>query len=520
VTALGPDDIEAARRLRGPEAADAFAAGAAPVLLRAIDRRVASAIVAERADAYVTVLFGMALLRRAHELEPLHEDIERTVADAVASLDAGPRDEQALARDLDQLVEWGCLTRRAEPLKIRGYKDISRERFRYRLTEDAVALLEWLESRLDAYAQGRVDDGRDLLVDVLGHLRELSRVVTAWHKGERSADAARRAMHLSALVDERTRTIGEELLAFRASMLAFAARPYEIAALRPILAWLERYVTVYLTRIEALRGDIVARLEELGQPRLRRALEEQRASLERERAETPAAFRAGASLRAPAELLEAQASFYAERGRLAELCLKIDDSARGVLRKMHRHLREIERRSARLEDIRARIAEVKRLPADATDERLAAFANALIGSAHARFGGRQGPSTARAAPPLPRKHTSVPPDRAGRAPLRPKATAPEAVRELRARRLADLRRWLEAAVLRGASEAVLSEAALTSPDAPRRWLDVARARHLDRGRDLARLGVAIADAGGEAELGDESAGLRAPNCVVKKGADA
>lgn len=514
--ALAPDEIEAARRLRGPDAAVAFAEGAAGVLLRAVDRRVASAIVAERAEAYVTLLYGMLLLRRSHELEPLHEDIERMVGRTTRREGEGAGDEQALARDLDQLVEWGCLTRRAEPLKIRGYKDISRERFRYHLTEDAVALLEWLEARLEAHANGRADDGRDLLIDVLGHLRELSRVVTHWHKGERTDEAARRAMHLCALVDERTRAIGEELLTFRASMLAFAGRPYDVRALRAILAWLERYVSVYLARIEALRADIVGRLEELGLPRHRRALAEQLAALERERLETPAVFRSGLALRPPSELLEAQESFYAERGRLAELSRRIDDSARAVLRKMHRHLREIERRSARVEDLRARIAEIARLDADAEDDRLSAFANALVGSAHARFGRRQAPAAARVAPPLPRKHAAAAVDRTTRPPLRPKANPPDAVRELRARRLAELARWIDDAVLRGAAEARLSAVELGASDSPRRWLDVARARHLDRGRDLARVGVTIADAGGEARLGDERVGLRAPDCIVKK----
>lgn len=513
--ALAPDEIEAARRLRGPDAAVAFEEGAARILLRAIDRRVASAIVADRAEAYLAVLYGMLLLRRSHELEPLHEDVERMVGRARGAGD-GEDDEQALARDLDQLVEWGCLTRRAEPLKIRGYKDISRERFRYHLTEDAVALLEWLEARLEAHAHGRADDGRDLLVDVLGHLRELSRVVAHWHKGERTEESARRAMHLCALVDERTRAIGEELLTFRASMLAFAGRPYDVTALRPILAWLERYVSVYLARIEALRADIVARLEELAQPRYRRALVEQQEALERERLETPAVFRSGLALRPPSELLDAQEAFYAERGRLSELSRRIDDSARAVLRKMHRHLREIERRSARVEDLRARIAEVARLAQREDDDRLSAFANALVGSAHARFGGRHGPSQARIAPPLPRKHAATAVDRTSRAPLRPKANPPDAVRELRARRLAELGRWIEEAVLRGGSEARLSEVALVTAESPRRWLDVARARHLDRGRDLARVGVAIAEAEGEARIGDASAGLSAPDCIVKK----
>ena len=48
----------------------------------------------------------------------------------------------------------------------------------------------------------------------------------------------------------------------------------------------------------------------------------------------------------------------------------------------------------------------------------------------------------------------------------------------------------------------------------RRWLDVARARHLDRGRDLDRLGVSINDAAGVAVVGGGTGKLLAPDCVV------
>ena len=426
-------------------------------------------------------------------------------------------DDQAFARDVDQLVTWGCLDRHAEPLRIRGYKDIRRERFRYRLTDDAVGMLEWLEAGLERRLHGSTNDGRDLLVDVLGHLKELSRVVSQWHKGERSEEAPRRAMHLLSLVDDRAHAIAEELLAFRGSMLAFAARPYDLGALRAILEWLSRYVTVYLERIETLRREIVARLDELAQPRFRRALAEQHDILAGERIGTPTAFRAGGALREAHELLDAQRPFFADGGRLVELCSRIDDSGRAVLRKMHRHLREIERRSARLEDLRARMAEIVVLDPDCDDERLAAFANSVVSSAHARFGSRHGATTERALPPLPRRHSPPAVDRSHRAPLREKKTPPATVRELRARRLAELRAWVDEVLLKGRREIRLGADPPNQPDAPRRWLDVARARHLNRSRDLVRIDVAIDAADGDTRIGDAETGLVAPDCVVRKG---
>ena len=514
-----PHELLAARALLVGDP-QAFDNGAAPLLLRAMDRSVAQAIVADRAPIYVTILYGALLRRHEHELEPLHEDLERFLAQALTALDPA-RDDQAFARDVDSLVGWGCLERHAEPLKIRGYKDLRRERFRYRLTEDAVALLGWLQARLEARLEGRSDDGRDLLVDVLGQLRELVRIVTQWHRGERSEDAPRRTMYLLGRVDDRVNAITEELLGFRASMLAFSARPYDIDALRAILGWLERYVGVYLARLRTLGGEISARIDELSVPRFRRVLGEHQSLLVVERAETPAAFRSGGSLRDAAELLGSLRPFFANDGRLADLCARIDDSARAVLRKMHRHLRELERRNARLEDVRARIAEMAQVVVDEDDPRLAGFVNALVASAHARFGGRSGHTDARLAPPLPRKHAAPAIDRSDRPPLRPKQAPSEAVRELRARRLADLRAWIEASLLRGKSEVRLADAPLhvaagtPGPSVPRRWLDVSRVRYLDRGRDLRRLGIAIESVSGDVRIGDVSEGVCAPDCIVR-----
>ena len=513
---LDPETSTLARRLLGPERALAFEEGAAPVLLRGQHAPVASVLLAERANAYVTVLYGLLLLRRAHELEPLHEDLYRRLAPAQAAR-GEPYEPEQFAQDMTQLLEWGCVARRTEPLKIRGYKDIRREKYRYRLSEDAIALLEWLEERLAALLEGRTQDSRDLLTDVLGQLKEIERIAERWRKDERAEDMPRRAVYLLTRIDDTVQAITDELLSFSAGMVAFASRPYEFDALRTILGWLERYVTVYLARIEQLRGEIQERLDRLTQPRFRQALRECQAELERERELAPLSLRAGGVMRSPDELLDAQRPFFEHRGQLAQLCARIDDSSRGVLRKMYRHLRELERRSALLQDLRARIREVAGLAADGPDPRLGAFLNALVASAHGRFARRRPPARDRVQPPMPRATQT--PRREGDTsrPLRPKRASPETVRILRAKRAVELGVWLEEVVLRGELRVRLSELAPTGSEAPRCWLDVVRAQHLACGRELSPLGVGIEDTDGPpATLGTAEVGLEAPDCLVSR----
>ncbi len=293
-------------------------------------------------------------------------------------------------------------------------------------------------------------------------------------------------------------------------MLAFASRPYDLAALRAILGWLERYVAVYVQRLEELRAEIATRLHELGAARYQEALRACHDAVTAERALTPRALRAHAVI-PPAERIAAQAGFFAAGGGLAAACARIDDATRGVVVKMQHHVRELERRNARLGDLRAAIRAVAGGPAE--DARLGALVGALVASGHVRLDRRPATASARMTPPMPRSHT-----RAAAAPeaqpLARKRGTLAAARALAAQRQAELGMWLGALVGDDARRR-LSTAAVGA-DGPRRWLDVARAAHLGGGRALHALGFALAPAGGEAVLGDDTCGLRAPDQWIQR----
>lgn len=508
-TPLPPD----AARLLGPTRASAFDDGLSPLLGRAIGGPVVNVLVTDRSAAYLVLLDALVLLRRDHELEPLHDEVYRRVA-PVLSRDGDAYDSETFAQDLDQLREWACVERLAEITKIRGYKDNRRERFRYRLTPDAVSLVEWLESRLAERLEGRRADGRDRLADVVSYLREAVRSLDEWRRADSpSIDVARRTVYVLGAVDDAIDEISEELLSFRAGMLAFTSRPYRIEALREILAWLASYVGRYLEKLAELRDVIDDRLRTLAQPRYRVALRTCRDALLADDARTPRSFRERRTIRDTDDQIDAQIAFFATEGRLARLCSHIETSASAVLRKIGRHLRELERRSARLGDLRAAIREVASFAAT-EDPRLGAFVRSLVASAHGTFLRSAPHDGERVRPPLPRAYR---PPRDGRspAPLRPKAASPEAIRALRAARDAELAAWLRDRLLQGRSEVLLSTADVSGSEAPRRWLDVARARHLGRGKALDRLGVSVDDANGTAIVGNDTIGLEAADAVVR-----
>jgi hypothetical protein len=513
-TAHGAEPITTHRLFDG-DRERAFADGCAPLLATAVAGRVTNLIAAERASYYLNLVYALLLLRRDHELEPRHIDLYRRVLGPQRLL-GGDYSPAEFAQDLEQLVDWGAVDRITEAQRLRGYKDNRRVRFRYRLTDDAVALLEWLEARLAAKLEGRVRDSRDRLADVVAYLKEARRVLDGWRRpegGSSEPDDARRAYYLLEAIGDAVGEISDELLSFRAEMIGFAHRPYDLVALREILEWLDRYVVLYLGRVEQLRGEIRDRLAALSAPRYRRAAAECRAALDAERTATPRAFRQSGALREPGELLDAAGRFFRHRGRLAELCRYIDESARAVLVKMHHHVKELERRNARLDDVRAAIAAVARLGSEAD---VAPLVNRLVASAHGRFDRRPGFADHRVAPPVPRRHAASPQHRVKASPLRGKRGSPEDARALRAKRLGELRSWLVDAVFGEADRVRLSAIETWPPEAPRRWLDVARARHLGDGADARRrLEVVFEAAEGTATITSGAEHLEAPDCIVR-----
>lgn len=473
------------------------------MLRRAVAGRIASVLGAERSAWYLTILYALLVYRREHELEPLHEDVLARVGAPLAEL--GPYEPTMFAQDVGQLVAWGAVERATEGHKLRSYRDNRRERFRYRLSDDAVALLEWLEARLAAKLAGRAGEGRDRLVDVVGHLRELTRVLDGWRRGADDEEVARRALYLVEATSDAIDEVGGELTAFRAEMLGFAARPYDLDALRAILGWLERYVAVYVRRLEELRAEIAARLATLGAPRRREALDECHAVTSAVRARAPRSLRAAAVV-PPGERLDAHATFFASDGALASRCARIDESARAVVRKMQHHLRELEQRSARLTDLRVTIRRVA--AGAAVDPRLAGLVRGLVAAAQVRVDRRPGTRAAPVPPALPRGHSrtrAVSPAR----PLARKRGTIEAVRDLAARRRAALGTWLDEVT--GGERRWVGTLDLRQAGDVRRWLDVARAAHLGRGRELRAIGYRLDVGDGEVRIGDERCGLAAPD---------
>jgi hypothetical protein len=247
-----PKPTEAAGLLRR-EPRDGFRRGAHLRLADLADGGVTRFLSAEAAPVYLTLLYALLLFRRRHELDPLHTVLFDEIRPVVESQTAAPYSLDAFASDVNQLVEWGCLKREVEAERIRGYRDRSRDHFRYTLTSDTVSFLEWLEGRLDHRVHGTLQDGRDLLLDLTQRLNEAAKIVRRLREGGDEEDA-RRLIYLLESADNDMDAIGRDLTVLRAEMHAYSRGLATADDLRRVVDGLERYVARYVRRLRELGG--------------------------------------------------------------------------------------------------------------------------------------------------------------------------------------------------------------------------------------------------------------------------
>lgn len=353
----------------------------------------------ERAAEYVAILRAFAQFRAGHEPEPLHEDLARVVCGE----DASNEDEALFKSDLRQLKDWQLVTERIEKERLRGYRDTRRTKFRYRLCDDAVAFVAWIENRCtqdlnpeDGSATRHLLDRQCELLHEL--CRRMRKVVPAKVDYETAVDVLYRIEQMRLCVEATARAL--QTLNLR--LLSFGADTFSAEEAKDVVGELGVFLERFGRRFGPLRTEIVADLVDLRRESL---LPRWRACVERMREET-AKLRHIVSGRIPdvdATLADA-AVFYGEEGRLVELMGRVVESARKVWGRLNAKLRELERRNHRLEDVQARLADFTRLGEDEVPfewmRRLLEGA-AMRGDAQIRPGGEK------SRPPLPKRTAKV-----------------------------------------------------------------------------------------------------------------
>ena len=150
----------------------AFNEGYAAKFILNRNKNLGALITSERGVFYIQILFRMLYFRKEHEIEPLNDEIYYAVKNAQELYSESEYSIDFFNRDIQQLFEWDIISRRIEKERLRGYKDIRRQKFRYSLSDETVSFLTWLEDCLHADIEDKTEDTRNFLTDLIGRLKE------------------------------------------------------------------------------------------------------------------------------------------------------------------------------------------------------------------------------------------------------------------------------------------------------------------------------------------------------------
>ena len=476
------------RVLLSEYAVDAFDKGYSRHLLTERNPNLGNLIGSERALFYCHIVYRMLLFRREHELEPLHEDLYRAVREAQETVNGGSYLLEQYTSDIKSLNDWQLITVRLEKERIRGYKDTRRTKFRYGLTGETIRFLVWLEERLLDDIEERIGDARDLLEEVAGTIRELARFIRSLQSQRRDPDEneARRILYQISKLDQLTRDVGTTLSEFNARLLGFLVCDYNIETLRELLNSLNMYVEKYMNRIGTLRETLLPDLGRMNGPKSRERIEAAKNVLEQERRLAPREFRSRSESANPLEIPLLLIRFYKDNGVLDTICHRINGSALKVWQRMSTHLKELERKSHRIEDLRQRMIELATKPKEYIPVE---WMERLLSWGHFRGDMHYWDDKEKADPPRPRKSSW----KHRQSPilfLRHKKSGEGAVQSMEQTRLNELREWV--ALRTGDTNAwALSDGPYSELRDFRKVMELLGAGLLGNGRKLRSVGFTL-----------------------------
>ncbi len=479
-------------------------------LLAGRNARLGSLFTSERAVHYLNILYRMLLFKRDYELEPLYDDIYSGVIAAQSSIDP-EYDGENFRLDIGKLAEWGLVSFRIEKQRLRGYRDNRKQKFRYRLTSETIHLLEWLEQRLVDDLQSRGSDTRDLLGELRGSLGELLRLLHQVSTDVKDPeDVARRVLFQLFKADDLCQEISTGLADLNGRLLFFLVKRYHIDEVRGLIREVDRYVETFLRQAYSLRQEILPLLARLTKENTLEKLTYCHEVMENERLRTPNLLQMRRNVQVsgiPENLL----TFFAEQGGLDRLLHRINTSSMQVWQKLRSHLRELERKNNRLQDIGYRLQEIASLPEHAT---VSTFLHQLLSQPVCTFDTNYWNQAEKAEPPKPTKRTAgkthFPKSYLGR-----KQPGNKPVQSMDEARLAQLKLWLQENIVVGNSECgLLSAGNFTSFDDFLRLVELARAGLLADGKRLSSIDYVLQPEQQEVLLSIAEQSLRHPEMTV------
>jgi len=297
-------------------------------------------------------------------------------------------------------------------------------------------------------------------------------------------DIARRVLFQLFKAGDLCQEITTSLADLNGRLLFFLVKRYNIDEVRGLIKEIDRYVETFLKQTYNLRQEILPLLTRLSKENTLKKLIHCHEVLENERLQTPNLLQTRRNIQL-STIPKSLFTFFAEQGGLDRSLHRINSSSMQVWQKLRSHLRELERKNNRLQDIGYRIKEIATLPEETTAH---AFLNELLAQPGCTFDSNYWDQVEKAEPPKPKKRiggrTHFPKTYLGRK----KQLGDKPVQSMDEARLTLLRKWLQEFFLIGKTgHSLLSTGDFDSFDDFLKLVELAKAGLLNDGKRLANI---------------------------------
>ena len=425
----------------------------------------------ERREIYSIILNFLFLRRRAHEIEKYHNDVYDAVQQTIEKLTGSDYTLSAFRADIEQLVSWKNIERRLEPYRMQRISDRRLQKFLYKLSDATRSLLDSLVTLVAPHELDRIQLDHDNLYDIEELLDRAEEIRSSKLTDENNL---RRLARCFADINEKCMLIAMEITEFGARIAAFNTSPFQLESLPEIIDWLDRYVDQYLQRVAKHGPELYHRIRSWNSGQPRELLDMAFLATREHYLSNPFAQPWVDKIKSTNEILADTVPFYAPEGLFSELCQRVNEQVRALVRKIRQHLDDIRRRNIRIKALRARTKEIMHCD-DESIEQVRSWMKELISSSHQVNDRSGGTPSRRVAPPRPtywRRRLPRPAFKSSI--LQPNTGSLELKHELDRSKIARLGRFINDTLLEGKKEKMIAEIQFDEPTDIRSYLDAVK----------------------------------------------
>lgn len=407
-------------------------------------------LTAERQPVYLAILYALFQERLAHQIEIFHDSLYDQVAPAITGIFNNEYPEMLFRQDIDQLVNWGNITRKLESRRVRSLTDNSLRRNILKITEESFQLLRFLIEQARPKAAKTAARGFLLLQDLSAMLEEFETLIERYYGDERSEILLQRALHIIEGMDAKIDDAVSELTGLADQLHSFldSQKIFDQENFDQLMAQLESYNKSYLSRLTQVANQVFSRMRNLERHPCFNDLfaDIVKLSDQSNPAGSEAQFRLLLSF------------FDPESGRLDFYCRRVQTELYDALHRIHNYMRIRQDKTLRIANIRSRLAEMSNATfAEASSWLEHLFSPALVPMLHG-----DGTPGEKMLAPLPRRNSTRMRQQLSAQEISAKSTSLEKSRELERQKIQRLNQFFAEKVLRGKQIGNANNAMLTS----------------------------------------------------------